>query len=62
MRELIPAFGSPENPADITAAVFNDATLFARTLDVVLEDPGLDQLVDPARLDLRPARRRTAPR
>ena len=24
MRELVPAFGSPENPADITAAVFND--------------------------------------
>ena len=44
MRELVPAFGSPENPADITAAVFTDATLFARTLDVVLEDPGLDQL------------------
>ena len=34
-----------ENPADITAALFNDKTLFARTLDVVLEDPGLDQLV-----------------
>ena len=45
LREMIPAFGSPQNPADITAAVFNDKTLFARTLDVVLEDPGLDQLV-----------------
>jgi acyl-CoA synthetase (NDP forming) len=45
MRKLVPAFGSAENPADITAAVFNDTTLFARTLDVVLEDPGLDQLV-----------------
>jgi acyl-CoA synthetase (NDP forming) len=44
MRELVPAFGSPENPADITAAVFTDASLFARTLEVVLEDPGLDQL------------------
>ena len=44
LREMIPAFGSPQNPADITAAVFNDATLFADTLDVVLEDPGLDQL------------------
>ena len=45
LRELIPAFGSPQNPADITAALFNDKTLFARTLDVVLNDPGLDQLV-----------------
>ena len=45
MRKLVPAFGSAENPADITAAVFNDSTLFSRTLDVVLEDPGVDQLV-----------------
>ncbi|MGE0848596.1 MAG: acetate--CoA ligase family protein [Hyphomicrobiaceae bacterium] len=45
MRKLVPAFGSAENPADITAAVFNDSTLFSRTLDVVLEDPGIDQLV-----------------
>lgn len=44
MRTLVPAFGSPQNPADITAAVFNDTTLFARSLEVVLEDPGLDQL------------------
>jgi acetate---CoA ligase (ADP-forming) len=44
LREMIPAFGSPQNPADITAAVFNNATLFANTLDVVLQDPGLDQL------------------
>jgi len=44
MRKLVPAFGSPQNPADITAAVFNDTTLFARTLEVVLQDPGLDQL------------------
>ena len=56
MRKLVPAFGSPENPADITAAMFNDTTLFARTLDVVLEDPSLDQLVDPDCLDLGPAR------
>ena len=45
LRELIPAFGSPQNPADITAAVFNNATLFADTLEAVLQDPGLDQLV-----------------
>jgi acetate---CoA ligase (ADP-forming) len=44
MRQLVPAFGSPENPADITAAVFSDASLFTRTLEVVLEDPGLDQV------------------
>jgi acyl-CoA synthetase (NDP forming) len=44
LRTMIPAFGSPQNPADITAAVFNDTSLFERTLEVVLEDPGLDQL------------------
>jgi acetyltransferase len=45
LRQIIPAFGSPENPADFTAAVFNDPTLFSRSLEVVLDDPGLDQLV-----------------
>jgi acyl-CoA synthetase (NDP forming) len=45
LRELIPAFGSAENPADITAALFNNKTLFAQTLDLVLADEGLDQLV-----------------
>jgi acyl-CoA synthetase (NDP forming) len=44
MRQIVPAFGSPENPADLSAAVFNDDTLFMRSLEVVLEDPGLDQL------------------
>jgi acyl-CoA synthetase (NDP forming) len=44
MRQIVPAFGSPENPADLSAAVFNDDTLFTRALEVVLDDPGLDQL------------------
>ena len=33
-----------ENPADVTAGVFNDMSLFTTTLDIVLADPGLDQL------------------
>jgi len=44
MRKIVPAFGSPENPADLSAAVFNDDTLFTRSLEVVLQDPGLDQV------------------
>jgi len=40
----VPAFGSPENPADITAGFFNDMSLFTDALEVVLADPGLDQL------------------
>ena len=44
LKKIIPAFGSPENPADFTAAVFNDPSLFTRSLEAVLDDPGLDQL------------------
>jgi acetyltransferase len=44
LREIIPTFGSPSNPADVTAAVFNDMSLLTRTLDVVLADPAIDQI------------------
>jgi acetate---CoA ligase (ADP-forming) len=44
LRKIIPAFGSPENPADFSAAVLNDFSLFTRSLEAVLDDPGLDQL------------------
>jgi acyl-CoA synthetase (NDP forming) len=44
LRKVIPAFGSVDNPADVTAGVFNDMSLFTTTLDIVLADPGIDQL------------------
>ncbi len=44
LRKVIPSFGSAENPADVTAGVFNDMSLFTTTLDIVLADPGIDQL------------------
>jgi acetate---CoA ligase (ADP-forming) len=44
LRKIIPAFGSSENPADVTAGVFNDMSLLTKTLDIVLQDPGIDQL------------------
>jgi acyl-CoA synthetase (NDP forming) len=44
LRKIIPAFGSVDNPADVTAGVFNDMSLFTTTLDIVLADPGIDQL------------------
>jgi acetate---CoA ligase (ADP-forming) len=44
LRKIVPAFGSPENPADITAGFFNDMRLFTDALEIVLADPGLDQL------------------
>lgn len=60
LRQIIPAFGSARNPADVTAAMFNDITLLTRTLDAVLADPAIDQISVllasiPGRLALRAA-------
>jgi acyl-CoA synthetase (NDP forming) len=44
MRKVIPAFGAVDNPADTTANAVADMSLFTRTLEIVLEDPGIDQL------------------
>ncbi len=44
LRQIIPAFGSIQNPADVTAGIFNDMTLLTRTIEIVLADPGIDQL------------------
>ena len=44
LRKIVPSFGSPENPADVTAAFFNDMAVFTSALEIVLADPRLDQL------------------
>ena len=44
LRKIVPAFGSPENPADVTAGFFNDIRVFTGALEAVLADPRLDQL------------------
>ncbi len=44
LRKIVPAFGSPENPADVTAGFFNDISVFTGALEAVLADPRLDQL------------------
>ena len=44
LRQIIPSFGSADNPADTTAGAINDLALFTRTLEIVLQDPGIDQL------------------
>jgi acyl-CoA synthetase (NDP forming) len=44
LRRIVPSFGSPENPADVTASFFNDMNLFTSALEIVLADPRLDQL------------------
>jgi acetate---CoA ligase (ADP-forming) len=44
LANIIPAFGSIQNPADVTAGIFNDMTLLTRTVELVLADPAIDQL------------------
>jgi acetyltransferase len=44
LKAIIPTFGSSENPADTTAGVFNDPSLFTSTLEIVLADPAVDQV------------------
>jgi acetate---CoA ligase (ADP-forming) len=44
LKKVVPTFASPENPADVTAAFFNDMRVLTTALKVVLADPNLDQL------------------
>src|SRR6185295_11256611 len=44
LRKVVPAFGSAQNPADVTAAFFNDMRVLISALEVVLADPNIDQL------------------
>ncbi|HET9404308.1 MAG TPA: acetate--CoA ligase family protein [Burkholderiales bacterium] len=42
LKEFVPSFGSISNPVDVTAAIFNDLTLINRTLQAIVDDPGVD--------------------
>ncbi|HUF81851.1 MAG TPA: acetate--CoA ligase family protein [Burkholderiales bacterium] len=42
LRDFVPSFGSLNNPVDVTAAIFNDLSLINRTLQAVIDDPGVD--------------------
>lgn len=44
LKQAVPSFGSVQNPADVTAGIFNDITILTRTLEVALADPQIDQL------------------
>ncbi len=44
LRQLVPAFASPQNPADVTASFFNNMGVLTEALGVVLADPNIDQL------------------
>lgn len=42
IAEVIPRFGTAQNPVDITAEVFSRPELFGRSLSILAGDPGLD--------------------
>jgi acetyltransferase len=44
LKRVVPAYASPENPADVTAAFFNDMGVLTAALKVVLADTRIDQL------------------
>ncbi|HEX5957221.1 MAG TPA: acetate--CoA ligase family protein, partial [Hyphomicrobiaceae bacterium] len=44
LRKVVPAFASPQNPADVTASFFNNMGVLTEALGVVLADPNIDQL------------------
>lgn len=45
LRQVLPQFGSSENPVDITAGILNDPALFKAVLTVIAEDPKVDSLL-----------------
>ncbi|MEV5835443.1 acetate--CoA ligase family protein [Nocardia sp. NPDC052112] len=45
MAQVIPPFGSPVNPIDLTASLISKPDMLARALDVAVEHPGTDALV-----------------
>ena len=45
LDEVIPTYGSSANPVDVTAAVMSSPELFAKCLDVLINDKNVDALV-----------------
>jgi len=44
LRSFLPPFASPRNPVDLTAAIFDDMTLYTRATDVVMRDENVDMV------------------
>jgi acetyltransferase len=42
LRSFLPPFASPRNPVDLTAAIFDDMSLYTRATKVVMRDEGVD--------------------
>jgi acyl-CoA synthetase (NDP forming) len=45
LREIVPEFGSVQNPLDVTGYVVVDRTLLSRALTIVADDPGIDTVM-----------------
>ncbi len=58
LQQILPAFSTVHNPLDVTGYIVIDRTLQQRSLEVVLQDPGLDFVVcitDPPRIEPAPS-------
>jgi acyl-CoA synthetase (NDP forming) len=44
LQDVVPVFGSVRNPVDVTANLFNQVESFTNTVELVLNDPAVDQL------------------
>ncbi|WP_226872096.1 acetate--CoA ligase family protein [Microbispora sitophila] len=45
LREIVPVFGTVQNPLDVTGYVLIDRTLLGRALEAVTADPGVDAVM-----------------
>ncbi|MFG2077887.1 acetate--CoA ligase family protein [Nonomuraea maritima] len=45
LSEIVPSFGTVQNPLDVTGYVLIDRTLMGRALEVVTADPGIDAVM-----------------
>ncbi|WP_433431683.1 acetate--CoA ligase family protein [Nonomuraea sp. CA-141351] len=45
LAEIVPSFGTVQNPLDVTGYVLIDRTLLGRALEVVTADPGIDLIM-----------------
>ncbi len=45
LREVLPAYASPQNPVDVTASILNDSGLLRAALKVILDDDAIASLI-----------------
>lgn len=51
LREILPSFATPHNPLDVTGYVVVDTTLQRRSLEMVVNDPNIDMVLELVSLD-----------